>query len=285
MTQRPTSVGTLFTCALLSLALTGSVSAQSNEWKEHISDKGKFSVLLPGDPTTGYRVSDPNSGIEVVYEKSAKAWRVYYFDLPAIPSDADAVKKVLERRRMPVVERGSEKSRTMNGYPMLEFKSPKFDGAKIWIVRIVLVKQRVYELWVFTQAKHAASEDVTRFFNSFKPLPMTDEEIAAATRAARERGDSRKLTVSGWFFQQCAVKKVQPTYPPEAKAARVSGEVKIRVLVSEEGNVIKAEVVECPDLLRESALAAARLWVFRPTALAGWPVKVESILTLKFAPR
>jgi TonB-like protein len=54
---------------------------------------------------------------------------------------------------------------------------------------------------------------------------------------------------------------------------------------SNEWNVIDAEILEGPDLLRESALAAARSWVFMPTELAGRPVKVEGILTLKFAPR
>jgi TonB family protein len=124
-----------------------------------------------------------------------------------------------------------------------------------------------------------------KFFDSFKPAPMTDEEIAAATRAAREKVAPRKLTVSGGVLQARAVKKVPPVYPPDAKAVRATGAVKIRVLVSEEGKVIKAEVVEGPDRFRESALAAVRSWVFMPTELAGKPVKVEGILTLKFAPR
>jgi TonB family protein len=87
------------------------------------------------------------------------------------------------------------------------------------------------------------------------------------------------------LFQQRTVKKVQPVYPPEAKAARVAGDVKIRLLIAEEGNVIEAEVLEGPDVLRRSALNAVRLWVFIPTELAGMPVKVETILTLRFAPR
>src|SRR5262245_51904489 len=215
MTQRPTLGRTFLACALLSFAFTVSVAAQPTEWKAHVSEKGKFSVLLPGAPETGYRVSDPNSGLEEVYEKGAKTWKVYYFDLPEIPSNANAVKKVLKRRRgIIVIKPGSEKSLTMSGYPALEIKSPIYDRGKVWIVRIVLVKQRVYELWVFTQAKQAASEEVTKFFDSFKPLPMTDEEIAAATRAAREKVAPRKLTVSGGVLQARAVKKVQPVYPP-----------------------------------------------------------------------
>jgi TonB family protein len=293
MTQRPALTGTLLACALLSVALTVSMFAQSTEWKEYASEKGKFSVLLPGDPDPGYRPGPADSGAVISYvtnyQRDAKAWSVDYFDLPATPPDAGAVKKLLERRRDSYAPRsGSEESLTLNGYPALEFKSPIDDRDRVKIVRIILVKQRVYELWVVTQAKRVASEDVTKFFDSFKPTPLTDEEVVEAAKTAiADKGKivPRKLVVSGGVLVERAIKKVQPLYPPEAKAAGVSGEVKIRILISEEGNVIEAEAREGPDLLRESALAAARLWVFKPIELSGRPVKVEGILTFNFSPR
>jgi len=293
MTQRPTSVGIFLAGALLSGAFTVSVLAQSTEWKDYTSEKGKFSVLLPGAPEPGYRLGPADSGAVISYvtnyQKDAKAWSVDYFDLPAIPLDADAVKKLLERRRDSYTARPrSEKSQPLNGYPALEFKMAIDDRDRVQMVRIILVKQRVYELCVVTQASQAVSEDITRFFDSFKPVPLTDAEVVEAAKAAiadKEKAVPRKLRVSGGVLQDRAIKKVQPIYSPEAKAARVSGEVKIRLLISEEGNVIEAEVVEGPDILREPALAAARLWVFKPIELAGRPVKVEGILTFKFAPR
>jgi TonB family protein len=293
MTQGLTSGGTFLACALLSLAFTVSEPAQSTNWKEYISEKGKFSVQLPGAPTTGYRFGPADSGAVMSYvtnyQKDAKAWSVVYFDLPAIPPHADAVKKLFDRERDGYTPKPSgEKSLTLNGHPALEFKTPIDDRDSVQIVRIILVKQRVYELLVVTQAKQAASEDVTRFFDSFNPVPLTDEEVVEAAKAAiayREKAVPRKLTVSSGVLENMAIKKVQPLYPPEAKAAGVSGEVKIRVLISEVGNVIEAEAVEGPDLLRESALAAVRLWVFRPTELSGTPVKVEGRLIFKFAPR
>ena len=54
MTQRLSSSRTITACALLSVAFTISAAAQSTRWKEYVSEKGKFSVLLPGDPTTDY---------------------------------------------------------------------------------------------------------------------------------------------------------------------------------------------------------------------------------------
>jgi TonB family protein len=291
VTQRLTSVGTFFASALLSFAITFSVLAQSTKWKEHISEKGKFSVLLPGAPETDYRLGETDSITGLVYEvnyrqEDVRLWSVNYFDLLTMPSDAGGVTKVLEQRR-DKYSAGSESTMlTLNGFPALEYKK-RIDRDGIEIGRIVLVRQRLYELRMFTltRANQAASEEVTKFFDSFIPVPMTDEEIVAATRVTWKKATSRTLVASGLLVQKRAVKKVQPVCPPEAKAARVSGPVKIRILISEEGNVIDAEVLDGHDLLRESALAAARLWVFMPTHLAGAPVKVESILTLKFASR
>jgi len=190
----------------------------------------------------------------------------------------------LERRRGKYFAGSESTMLALNGFPALEYKM-KVDRDGIEIGRIVLVRQRVYQLRMFTltRANQAASE-VTKFFDSFKPAPMTDEEIVEATRATRKKATSRTLVIASGVLRARAVKKVNPVYSPEAKAARVSGVVKMRILVSEEGNVIDAEVLEGPDLLRESALAAARLWVFMPTELGGTPVKVEGVLTLKFAP-
>jgi len=291
MTKRPISVGTLRAFALLSVAFTVSAPAQSTKWKEYISEKGKFSVLLPGAPETDYRLGETDSITGLVYEvnyrqKDVTPWSVNYFDLLAMPSDSGGVKTVLEKLR-DKYNAGSESTMlTLNGFPALEYKM-RMGPDGIEIGRIVLVRQRVYQLRMFTLTRpnHAASVEVTKFFDSFKPAPMTDEEIVALTRAAGKKATSRILAVAGRVLQARAVKKVQPLYPPEAKARRITGAVKMRIQVSEEGNVIDAEVLEGPDLLLESALAAARLWVFMPTELAGKPVKVEGILTLKFTPR
>src|SRR5215510_5841361 len=78
------------------------------------------------------------------------------------------------------------------------------------------------------------------------------------------------------------IKKVQPRYPADAKAAGVSGAVSVRVLISEEGKVIEAEAVSGHQLLREAAVEAAKQWVFSPSKRSGVPVKVKGIITFHF---
>src|SRR6266540_486479 len=92
----------------------------------------------------------------------------------------------------------------------------------------------------------------------------------------------RKLTVSGGVLQGKAINKIQPPYPPIAKAARASGAVQVQVTISEDGRVIEAAVMNGHPLLRDAALQAARRWTFQPTELSGVPVKVQGILTFNF---
>ncbi|HEU0179185.1 MAG TPA: energy transducer TonB [Blastocatellia bacterium] len=92
----------------------------------------------------------------------------------------------------------------------------------------------------------------------------------------------KKLTVSGGVLQGKAISRVQPPYPPIARAARASGAVQVQVTISEDGRVIEAAVIAGHPLLRDAALQAAKQWKFQPTELSGVPVKVQGILTFNF---
>jgi protein TonB len=108
------------------------------------------------------------------------------------------------------------------------------------------------------------------------PPPPTPAATPAPTPVPKE------IKVSGGVLQGNAVRKVQPPYPPIAKAARAQGAVRIQVTISEEGRVIEAAALDGHPLLREAALQAARQWVFNPTNLSGVPVKVQGVLTFNF---
>lgn len=92
----------------------------------------------------------------------------------------------------------------------------------------------------------------------------------------------KEIKVSGGVLQGSAIRKVQPPYPPIAKAARAQGAVQVQVTISENGRVMGAQVISGHPLLREAALQAARQWVFKPTELSGVPVKVQGVLTFNF---
>jgi protein TonB len=88
---------------------------------------------------------------------------------------------------------------------------------------------------------------------------------------------------SGGVLQTSATNRVEPAYPPLAKAAGVSGAVVVEVTVDEQGDVISARAISGHPLLKDSAMAAARGWKFTPTQLSGSPVKVIGTITFNFS--
>jgi TonB family protein len=87
---------------------------------------------------------------------------------------------------------------------------------------------------------------------------------------------------SGGVLEGSALQRVQPVYPPLAKAAKVSGAVLVEVTINEEGGVNAARAISGHPLLKDSAVAAARQWRFSETKLQGEPVKVIGTITFNF---
>lgn len=87
---------------------------------------------------------------------------------------------------------------------------------------------------------------------------------------------------AGGVLQASATNRVEPEYPPLARAARISGAVVVEVTVDEEGAVIDARSISGHPLLKDAAVSAARQWKFSATRLEGAPVKVIGTITFNF---
>src|SRR5437588_4503997 len=87
---------------------------------------------------------------------------------------------------------------------------------------------------------------------------------------------------AGGVLQGSAIQRVEPVYPPLAKAALVSGSVVVEVTIDEAGNVMTARAISGHPLLKDAAVTAARGWKFSPTQLSGTPVKVIGSITFNF---
>jgi TonB family protein len=77
-----------------------------------------------------------------------------------------------------------------------------------------------------------------------------------------------------------AKSKVEPLYPPLARKMRLSGTVKIEVVVAPNGIVKDARVVGGHPVLANAALDAARKWRFEPSA-----VENTGVIEFKFEPQ
>lgn len=73
----------------------------------------------------------------------------------------------------------------------------------------------------------------------------------------------------------------KPDYPPEAKEACADGVVSVEVSIDENGDVISAEAVSGDELLRASAVEAAKKAKFSQT-VEGVAVKLKGIIVYNF---
>ena len=88
--------------------------------------------------------------------------------------------------------------------------------------------------------------------------------------------------ISGGVLNGKAVRLVQPPYPAIARSARAAGQVRVQIVIDENGNVVSAAPVSGHPLLQGAAVAAARASKFTPTKLSGMPVKVSGVIIYNF---
>ena len=79
-----------------------------------------------------------------------------------------------------------------------------------------------------------------------------------------------------------ATKRVNPTYPRQARTMRMTGIVKVELIIDEKGKVSKIGSASGPSLLKRAARAAALKWRFRPFKKDGMPVKATGFVSFNF---
>ena len=76
--------------------------------------------------------------------------------------------------------------------------------------------------------------------------------------------------------------KVNPTYPPAARTVRMSGVVKVDVVVDEEGKVTEVQKTSGPQMLQRAATDAVKKWKFKPFVRDGQPTKATGFISFNF---
>jgi TonB family protein len=84
------------------------------------------------------------------------------------------------------------------------------------------------------------------------------------------------------FTEFKIIKKIAPTYPPEAMAEGVQGTVKLHVTIQTDGSVKVLEVISGDPLLSPAALSAVRQWRYEPGRVKGKPVNVDTTIEVDF---
>jgi TonB family protein len=90
------------------------------------------------------------------------------------------------------------------------------------------------------------------------------------------------LPVGGAIAAPARLAEVRPTYPPVAREARVTGTVKLSIVIGPTGNVESAKVVESVPMLDDAALKAVRQWKYAPTKVNNVAVPVSMTVGVAF---
>jgi len=111
--------------------------------------------------------------------------------------------------------------------------------------------------------------------------PPPAEKSREVKQESPEKPVTRIRTSSGVQAAKI-IHRVLPVYPPLAKAARISGTVKLMGIINREGRIMQLQVISGHPLLVAAAVDAVRQWAYQPTLLSGEPVEVIAPIEVNF---
>ncbi len=92
----------------------------------------------------------------------------------------------------------------------------------------------------------------------------------------------QRVRVSSGVSQGLIVRRVQPTYPPLARQARIQGTVVLQAMISKEGTIENLQLISGHPMLAPAAIEAVKQWKYKPYLLNGEPVEVETQVQVNF---
>ena len=124
------------------------------------------------------------------------------------------------------------------------------------------------------------------------PFGITDLTLSArsqpppppipATRTDSPVKPSAPIRVGGDVQAARIIQQPIPVYPPLARNARISGQVKLEGIIGKDGRIQRLRVLSGHPLLMQAALDAVRQWIYKPTLLNGEPVEVIAPIEVNF---
>ena len=101
-------------------------------------------------------------------------------------------------------------------------------------------------------------------------------------RCVAQSNPPEQVQVSPDVSQGLLIDKVQPSYPPLARQARVQGPVVLHAVIGKDGLVQQLQVVSGHPMLIPAALDAVKQWRYKPYVLNGEPIVVQTTITVNF---
>jgi serine/threonine-protein kinase len=117
-----------------------------------------------------------------------------------------------------------------------------------------------------------------------EPPELKGQAPEQAKFLAPSTGSSSPNAAPGNARQPKLIRRVEPDYPLAAREARISGTVRLHILVDKDGVVRDLKVVSGHPLLTSAAIGAVRQWLFQPLVAEGQPIAFETDVDIPFSP-
>jgi TonB family protein len=144
------------------------------------------------------------------------------------------------------------------------------------------IRDEIHRLAVEALPRDAAIDPKTR--NDERPIVVAAPGLRAPPPPAAPRGDGLPQPGEYVYAEELpeAITKVPPTYPDEAREAKVEGMVVVQALVGRDGSVKDVRMQKSIPALDAAAMACVREWKFKPATLKGEPVAVWVTIPVRF---
>jgi TonB family protein len=114
-----------------------------------------------------------------------------------------------------------------------------------------------------------------------KAKSENDEAECLSAEYPKRKG---KSIISLGVINGKAIDIPKPEYPKAARAVKISGEVKVGVVIDEKGEVAWGRIETGHPLLQAAVRKVVCQARFKPTTLSGKSVSIRGIITYKFMP-
>ena len=106
--------------------------------------------------------------------------------------------------------------------------------------------------------------------------------ISSTPVAVPKVATPQRVRVSQGVSTGLLVRKVNPTYPPLARQARIQGTVILQAEISKTGDIQNLRLISGHPMLAPAAIEAVKQWKYKPYLLNGEPVEVETTVQVNF---
>jgi periplasmic protein TonB len=106
--------------------------------------------------------------------------------------------------------------------------------------------------------------------------------LSSTPTVAPKIATPQRVRVSSGVQSGLLVRKVNPSYPPLARQARIQGTVILQAEISKDGNITNLQLISGHPMLAPAAIEAVKQWKYRPYLLNGEPVEVETTIQVNF---